>query len=191
MQSNGESDLLHTNSVKVLSRSLVSKFPLFKAGQVLLSMRNIDTIAVLDRHTRRVAWASQGLWRLQHDAEFLSNGHLLLYDNAGLQRETRILEYDPLTQATPWAYTNEHATHFSAVFRGMKQRLPNGNTFIVDPDNRRLFEVTSDKELVWENYCSLPPIPPGQIPRAHAVNSARRYVPDELTFLKEVARARP
>ena len=47
-----------------------------------------------------------------------------------------------MTQAIPWVYTNENATRFSAFFRGMKQRLPNGNTLIVDPDNGRLFEVT-------------------------------------------------
>src|SRR5262249_4314806 len=74
MQSNWDSDLLHANSVKVLSRSLAPKFPLFKPGQVLLSLRNIDTIAVLDRPTRRIVWTSQGLWRKQHDAEFLDNG---------------------------------------------------------------------------------------------------------------------
>jgi hypothetical protein len=183
-------DLLHTNSVKVLSRALAPKFPLFKAGQVLLSLRNLNTIAVLDLHTRRVAWAAQGLWRLQHDTEFLDNGHLLLYDNFGTRWETRVLEYDPLTQATPWSYTNEDSTHFSAFFRGMKQRLPNGNTFIVDPDNRRLFEVTRDKELVWESFCPLPPTQP-KLPGGRAVTSARRYGADELTFLKGVARARP
>jgi len=191
MQSHSESDLLHANSVKVLSRTLAAKFPLFQAGQVLVSLRNIDTVAVVDRNTRRVAWACQGFWRKQHDAEFLNNGHLLVYDNVGLHRETRILEYDPITQAVPWAYTNEHATPFNAPFRGMKQRLPNGNTFIVDPDNRRLFEVTPDKELVWENYCSLSSARPSKLPKGHAVNFARRYGAAELTFLKEVARARP
>jgi hypothetical protein len=184
-------DLLHTNSVKVLSQTLAAKFPLFQAGQVLLSLRNRHTLAVLDRPTRRVIWASQGLWRRQHDAEFLDNGHLLLYDNTGLLRQTRILEYDPLTQAVPWAYTNEDSTPFSAFWCGMKQRLPNGNTLIVDPGDRRLFEVTQDKKLVWENYCPLSPTPPGQLPRSHGVRCARRYSADELTFLKDVARPRP
>jgi hypothetical protein len=184
-------DLLHTNSVKVLSRALAAKFPLFKAGQVLLSLRNRHTLAVLDRPTRQVTWAAQGLWRRQHDAEFLDNGHLLLYDNFGSRRQTRILEYEPLTQAIRWAYTNEDSTPFSAFMCGMKQRLPNGNTLIVDPDHRRLFEVTPDKELVWENYCPLPPPPLDQLPRNHGVRCARRYGAGELTFLQGVARARP
>jgi hypothetical protein len=186
-----KNDVFHTNNVKVLSRALAAKFPLFKAGQVLLSLRSLDALAVLDRRTHSVAWAAQGIWRAQHDAEFLDNGHLLLYDNSGSMKGTRILEYDPLTQAIPWAYTNEDSTSFSAVFRGMKQRLPNGNTFIVDPGNRRLFEVTPDKELVWENFCPLAPVPQSQRPRGHAVTGARRYSADELTFLKGAARPRP
>jgi hypothetical protein len=186
-------DVLHTNSVKVLSRALAAKFPRFKAGQVLLSMRNIDTLAILDRHTRAVVWAAQGCWRLQHDAEFMDNGHLLLYDNCGSQRATRILEYDPLTQAIPWAYLNDdESTSFRALYRGMKQRLPNGNTLIVDPDNRRLFELTQGKEIVWNCFCPLSsPPPPGEPARGQPITSARRYRADEVTFLKGVARTRP
>jgi hypothetical protein len=190
---NSRYDLLHTNSVRVLSRALAAKFPRFKAGQVLLSVRNLDTVAVLDRHTRAVAWAAQGCWRLQHDAEFLGNGHLLLYDNFGSRRSTRVLEYDPLTQAIPWAYTNEEeSTSFSAAFRGTSQRLPNGNTLIVDPDDRRLLEVTRGKELVWDFFCPLTsPPPPGEPATGRPITGARRYRPDELTFLKGAARARP
>jgi hypothetical protein len=183
-------DLLHTNSVKVLSRALAPKFPLFKAGQVLLSVRNLDTVAVLDRSTRRIAWAAQGIWQLQHDAEFLDNGHLLLYDNLGSPKGTRILEYDPLTQAIPWVYANENSHPFRARFHGAKQRLPNGNTLIVNPDNRRLFEVTRDKELVWESVCPLPLDSQGWPRQDHAISGARRYTADELTFLKGVSRPR-
>jgi hypothetical protein len=186
-----KNDPFHANSVRVLPRSWASKFPLFKPGQVLISLRNLDTVAVLDRHTRRVVWAARGIWRLQHDAEFLENGHLLVYDNCGSPRDTRVLEYDPLTQAVPWAYNNENSLHFRVLFRGMKQRLPNGNTLIVDPDNRRLFEVTREKELVWEHFCPLPPVRVNQHFRRHAINGARRYRAEELTFLKGVAHARP
>jgi hypothetical protein len=174
-------DYIHANSVRVLSRALASKFPLFKAGQVLISLRNLDLVAVVDTDARSVVWAARGIWRLQHDPEFLKNGHLLLYDNSGSSKGCRILEYDPVTQAIPWAY--ENATPFRAEYRGMKQRLPNGNTLILDPDHLRIFEVTLDKELVWESFC--PHAGPA------ALNSARRYGPGELAFLKEGTRPRP
>ena len=44
----------------------------------------------------------------------------------------------------------------------MKQRLPNGNTLIVDPDDWLLLEVTPAKKVVWEYFtchgsgCNLP-----------------------------------
>jgi hypothetical protein len=172
-------DLLHANSVKVLSRTLERKFPLFKAGQVLISLRNTHTIAVLDRHEHSVVWAARGIWRIQHDAEYMDNGHLLLYDNFGSTKGCRVLEYDPVTQAIPWICSAEDGGSFTAIFRGMKQRLPNGNTLIVDPDNGRLFEVTPGKELVWESFCPRP------------ITSARRYGPAELKFLKDGTRTRP
>jgi hypothetical protein len=184
--------LLHANSVRVLPRALAAKFPLFKPGQLLISLRNLDLLAVVDRERRSVVWASGGIWRAQHDAEFLENGHLLLYDNLGaFDKHTRIVEFNPLTQAIPWCYAHENSTPFSASKRGMKQRLPNGNTLIVDPDNNRLFEVTRDKEVVWEIFCPSSPVTPDQRPQRLRITSAWRYRPEELTFLRGLAHARP
>jgi hypothetical protein len=185
-------DVLHTNSVRVLSKSVAARFPLFKAGQVLISVRSLDTIAVLDPQKGCVVWAAQGVWRAQHDAEFLDNGHLLIFDNLGSLEGARVIEYDPVTQAMPWSYGGDEAARFMAVQRGVKQRLPNGNTLIVEPDTSRMFEVTRNKEIIWECFCSLyansqgPPVSPGGI-----VSSARRYSAKELPFLKGGPRARP
>jgi hypothetical protein len=172
-------DFLHTNSVRVLTRALAPHFPEFRAGQVLVSLRSPNLVAVLDPRGRSVTWAARGVWQAQHEAEFLDNGHLLVYDNYGSPQGTRVVEYDPRTQAVPWTYTDEHSIPFRAGSRGMSQRLANGNTLIVDPDHWMLLEVTPDKQLVWEYCC-------GAI-----VTGARRYRPDELTFLKGGARARP
>jgi hypothetical protein len=185
-------DFLHANSVRVLPARWQHRFPLFKPGQVLVSLRNLDLLAVVDPQTRSVTWAAAGIWRIQHDAEFLENGHILVYDNFGaIHGGTRVLEFDPVTHAIPWAYTNENVTPFSAYMRGMKQRLPNGNTLIVDPDHGRLFEVTPGKQIVWESRCSLQSDPGDKLHPRHAVTSARRYGAEELTFLQGVARPRP
>jgi hypothetical protein len=190
-QPGSKGDLFHTNSVKVLTPARAGKFPLFRAGQVLISLRTLHAIAVLDVRRRSVVWAALGPWKFQHDAEFLDNGHLLLFDNHGWNKGCRVIEYDPVTQAVPWVYADADAGPFHATFRGMKQRLPNGNTLIVDPDDRRLFEVTRGKELVWENFCPVPPAPPNQQARSCALTGARRYRAEELPFLRGVARTRP
>ena len=90
-------DVLHTNAVKVLSHAQASKFPLFKEGQLLISVRHLNALVVLDPDSGKVVWATQGPWRAQHDPSFLDNGHLLLFDNLGTARGSRVLEFDPAT----------------------------------------------------------------------------------------------
>jgi hypothetical protein len=174
-----KADTLHTNSIKVLPRALAPKFPTFKSGQVLVSMRHLDTIAVLDVERRSVVWAARGPWQAQHDAQFLENGHLLLFDNIGSPRGSRVLEYDPQTQALPWIYAGEERESFFSTERGLCQRLPNGNTFIVNSQGGELLEVSPGKEPVWA--CSLKGF----------INAGRRYSPDQVRFLTKDQHARP
>ena len=168
-----DSDVLHANCVRVLSRDLVSKFPNFKAGHVLVSMRTLSLIAMLDPETGVVDWAARGPWQAQHDPQFLENGHLLIFDNLGSPIASRVLEYDPQTQAVPWSYAGEgdNGAEFFTSERGMSQRLPNGNTFIVSSESGELIEITGEKEVVW--YCTLD----GNI------TTARRFGADQLPFL--------
>ncbi|HKI34785.1 MAG TPA: arylsulfotransferase family protein [Gemmataceae bacterium] len=181
-------DALHTNFVQVLSRELAPRFPGFKAGQVLISLRHLDTIAVMDVEKGTVVWAARGPWQAQHDPQFLENGHLLIFDNRGLPRGSRVLEYDPQTQAFPWSYSGEHRGPFYTSERGMSQRLPNGNTLIVDSEGGELLEVTQSKDVVWS---FLSPADRHSPRGRRFITTARRYSPDQLHFLKEGEHARP
>jgi hypothetical protein len=172
-------DVFHANTVKVLSRKLAPKFPMFKAGQLLISARHMHTIAVLDPDSEKVVWAARGPWGAQHDPTFLDNGHLLIFDNLGSPWTSRVLEYDPRTQALPWSYPDENDTPFSCLLRGACQRLPNGNTLIVNTNAGEMFEVTAHHEVVWS--CS----------SGAELWHARRYTADQLPFLEGKARARP
>jgi hypothetical protein len=171
-------DILHTNSAEVLRSSQVGHYPLFKAGQILLSLRELDALAMVDPERRCVVWAARGPWRGQHDPHFLDNGRLLIFDNAGSSKESRVLEYDPQTQACPWFYSSENSMSFISPIQGRSQRLRNGNTLIVNSKDGVLLEVTPQKELVWSCDC-----------HTH-IPWAMRYGPDELTFLKGTHHAR-
>lgn len=172
-------DVLHTNAIKVLRPALAPMFPQFKAGQLLISPRNLDAIALMDPDSGKIVWAARGPWHSQHDPSFLENGHLLLFDNLGSPRSSRVLEYDPQTQSFPWLYPGEGDPPFLSRIRGMSQRLPNGNTFIVCSDAGEAFEVTPDHERVWS--CSS-----GKV----EFNRARRYLPEQLPFLTRGPRER-
>jgi hypothetical protein len=165
------SDPLHANFVKILSDALAPRFPSFKGGQLLVSLRNINVIAMLEPEAGRIVWAARGPWQAQHDPEFLDNGHLLIFDNHGSPVGSRVLEWDPLSGGVPWSYPDPPQWSFFTNQRGMSQRLPNGNTLIVNTEGEELVEVTTEKNIVWTCLSD------------GVIQYARRYSASEVPFL--------
>ena len=145
-------DWAHTNTVEILRDNPVGRVdPRFKPGNVIFSMRHVDTIGVIDKESGKIVWAwGPGTIEKQHQPTMLENGHLLIYDNGSETGRTRVIELDPLTETIVWEYVADPPESFFSSARGSNQRLPNGNTLIADSDNGRLFEVTYDGEIVWE-----------------------------------------
>jgi len=145
-------DWAHTNTVEEIpDNDLAKEDPRFKKGNIIFSMRNVDTIGVIDKATGEVVWAwGPGVLDKQHMPTILENGNILVYDNGTARKYTRILEMDPRTGGIVWEYKADPPKSFFSPTRGSNQRLPNGNTFIADSDNGRLFEVTPEGEIVWE-----------------------------------------
>jgi len=102
-------------------------------------------------------------------------GNILAFDNGGsagygspnpgaptgnknaFRNYSRIVEFDPINLKIIWQYTAREAGfemvdfyQFFSHYISSAQRLPNGNTLITEGANGRLFEVTSEHELVWE-----------------------------------------
>ena len=147
-----ERDWAHTNTVEVLpDNALAEEDPRFRKGNVIFSMRNVDTIGVIDKETGEVVWAwGPGILDKQHMPTMLENGNILVYDNGTARKFTRILEIAPATGEIVWEYRADPPKSFFSPTRGSNQRLPNGNTFIAESDSGRLFEVTREGEMVWE-----------------------------------------
>jgi hypothetical protein len=145
-------DLFHTNTIQVLDGSQAHRSAIFKQGNVLISVRNLDVIGIVDMQTEEVVWALSGQWKAQHEPILLANGNILLLDNQGHRGMSKVIEIDPFTQQIVWAYYGTPANGFSTETCGSNQRLPNGNTLIVESDSGRAFEVTPGGQIVWEYY---------------------------------------
>jgi hypothetical protein len=143
-------DELHTNTITLLEGPVVEGSRQFSAGQVLLSFRNLDALAVLDLESDEIVWATRGPWKAQHEPVLLENGSVLLFDNLGLGQSSRILEYDLATHTVGWSYPKTPSPSFFSAVCGSQQRLSNGNTLIVESTAGRAIEVTSEGEVVWE-----------------------------------------
>jgi len=143
-------DILHTYTVEVLDGRLGHLSPAFRQGNVLISLRALDTIAVLDMEQEAIAWALTGRWRKQHQPVVLRNGHMLLFNNIARDGVSEVIEFDPFTQEVFWFYRGGLENSFYTLDCGSCERLPNGNTLITESNCGRAFEVTPHNIIVWE-----------------------------------------
>jgi hypothetical protein len=143
-------DLFHTNAIKVLDARLADRAPAFRAGNLLVSSRNLHTLAVIDPEQKTVVWAAAGPWAMQHEPVVIDPGHILLFDNQGNNGFSRVLEFDPVTFEIVWLYSGTPPDSFYSFGLGSALRLPNGNTLITESTRGRAIEVTPAKDIVWE-----------------------------------------
>ena len=144
-------DSFHTNTIEVLDGRAHSYSPHFRKGNVLVSLYELDALAVVDMHTQKVVWGLRGAFSRQHQPMVLENGNLLLFDNQGGKPEhSRVLEISIATGEIVWSYEADEPGAFYTFCCGTSQRLPNGNTLITDTAGGTAFEVTPSKEIVWQ-----------------------------------------
>jgi len=123
----------------------------FKPGNIIFSYRSVDIIGVIERESGQIVWAwGPGELDGQHKPHMLQNGNILIFDNGTLRGYSRVIEFNPLTETIAWEYTGTPQESFLSKYISGAQRLPNGNTLICEGGKRHLFEVTPDKEIVWD-----------------------------------------
>ena len=131
----GSPDYLHFNSID------------YKDGQVLVSSRNQNQIYIIDETTKAIiaTYTAGNTLDSQHDASFLDNGNILVFNNMATGTVSKVLELDTDDNIV-WEYSSDfYSNHISGA-----QRLENGNTLICSGVEGKFIEVSQDKEVVWE-----------------------------------------
>jgi hypothetical protein len=94
---------------------------------------------------------------------FPGEGHILVFDNgyhaAGRNRQSAILELDPVDHTVVWSW---RSPGFFSATGGAQQALPNGNLLVTSSRGGRAFELTRQGEIVWH---WVPPYPPMRVSR--------------------------
>ena len=132
-------------------------------GDILTSFMKNNTIAIIDKKTGDIKWRwGRDDLSHQHSPTALDNGNILVFNN-GLHPQnisfgySQVLEINPDYGKISWFFGGgEEQYLFHSSTMSNCQRLPNGNTFICEGTWGRLFEVTSEGELVWEFVNNLP-----------------------------------
>jgi len=146
-----ELDYFHLNTVGLLPETpLGASDDRFRAGNLLICLRNVNQIAVLDPQTGEIRWAwGEGELEWPHHPTMLDEGRILLFDNGVRRGFSRVVEMDPRSGEIVWQYQADPPESFYSRGRGSAQRLSNGNTLICESDRGRVFEITPQGETVW------------------------------------------
>ena len=173
IQVGGADDLMHPNDVEPLRASMAAAFPQFHAGDLLVSFRNTNMVAVIDRKTKEILWAQYGPWIRQYDPDFQPDGTITVFSNNTYRFRSNIYQVDPKTGLGHDIFRGKNVD-FDSFIMGKHQHLANGNWLIVSTIQGRVMEVTPDGKKVREynnilddNYNSLvlyaEQLPPGYL----------------------------
>jgi hypothetical protein len=149
-------DILHLNDVEILSRQKAYAFDLFEAGDIMISMRAINTIFVIDGETERIKWSLTYPFIAQHDPDFTDDGYITVFDNHSdwqynqfQEKGSRIVRIETSTGKATTLYGWKEDQYFYSSWYGKHQHLPNGNLLVTEPHAGRVFEINRNGEVVW------------------------------------------
>jgi len=151
VSSKGLYDPLHTNSLWLLSAGEAAGLGgEFRAGDALVSMAMLDTIAILDMQKGVARWWQQGPFGMQHQPRPTPDGQIALFNNFRGPGQSSVLTLDPRTGETTSEYTGPEDEPLYSKRSGRIQFLSNGNMLVVETDGGRALELTEEHEVVWE-----------------------------------------
>ncbi len=143
-------DILHANTVAIVDGDIPG---LCKKGDILVSLRNLNLVGILDNQEAKLIW-KWGRHDLsgQHSPALLKNRDILIFDNGISRGYSRLVEVNPRTNTIVWEYRAEAPYSLYSEGCSSAQRLPNGNTLILNSDKGYAFEITGSGRRVWEFY---------------------------------------
>jgi hypothetical protein len=151
LHSKARFDPFHTNSLHILSPEEARRLGApFEAGDALVSMAMLDTIAVIDTQEGTARWWQQGPFGMQHHPRVTPGGEIVVFNNYRGKERSSVQVLDPQTRRVSWEYAGPAGESLFSLRSSGAQILPNGNFLIVETDRGRVLEVSPEKELVWE-----------------------------------------
>jgi len=150
-------NVLHVNDVEILGSDLAGDYPEFDKGDILVSVRDVNLIAILSP-AGEIKWLSYGVFTRQHDPDFEKDGWIAVFDNRADTSDrgkylggSRIAAINPMTNKTRTLYpTTEQNPVFYSLAGGKHQLLDNGNRLITEAQAARILEVDPQGRTVWE-----------------------------------------
>ena len=141
-------EIVHLNKITELSSAIADDFPMFKAGNLGLSLREYNLILVVDPDTGKIIWWRIGPWLRQHDPEFKPGGKLIIFNNniyrtafgksledkcsVSVPRVSNILEIDPISDEHRVIYGGVAGQEMLSIVRGKLELTQNSGLLVTE-----------------------------------------------------------
>ncbi len=150
-------DVLHLNDVEPFPDTMPAGF--FGQGDILISLRNINTVFVFNRHSGKMKFTCTGWFVRQHDPDFLDGNRFSVFDNnliapESFGHQSRIVIVNARSNSFEVYFEGNEQIPFYTDIMGKHQWLANGNLLITESNQGRAFEISPRRTKVWEymNY---------------------------------------
>jgi len=148
-------DTLHLNDVDEFPVGLNSN--IFEPGDIMVSLRNINTLFVFDPESLNIKFRSTGRFLRHHDPDFMPGDRISIFDNHNLSPSTgpqepssRILEINARDGSSKVVLQGKSDSGgFFTSIMGVHQRLTNGNILVNSSGEGRVMEFAPDGTIAW------------------------------------------
>jgi outer membrane protein assembly factor BamB len=136
----------HANDLKPLSSRLSAAFPMFEAGDLMVTYQATNIVYVFDPDTLKIKWWYVGAGDGPHDADWQDDGTITLFDNGyrayrvGAPRASSIVTIDPEAQTHRTLIDGRKYDFFSKI-NGRHEVTADGTVLITSSTQGRVFEV--------------------------------------------------
>jgi hypothetical protein len=155
-----ENDAIHLNDIQPAMYS--SKF--WKKGDLLISMRHRNTVALYRPSTNKILWLKTGPWLAQHDCDFVDGKTIMIFGNDLLRGQHKsplinghndIYFYDFEKNEVTKPYTKVmKKLGIKTISEGRCDLLTNGDLFVDETNYGKLYIINKDslKMTYTERY---------------------------------------
>ena len=99
----------HVNDIELVTPALARRISGVEPGDLLLSARHLDALAIVSRRNGGILWLQVGPWIQQHDPDIMPNGTISVFNNdLKSLGGSSIIEFDPRTEESMTRFPDGH-----------------------------------------------------------------------------------
>lgn len=133
-------DPLHLNDIQLIQTEKHALFfPGGKIGDILISLRNINTMMLIDKDTHQLKWHISDKFKMQHSPRITDQGTIIIFDNQGSARAngvSRIVELDIASRNIVGKWEASGGDFFESIGRGKITLLGDTRLMVQDQYSR-------------------------------------------------------